>query len=484
MRDATEEDIFQPYRARRILRLRWVSFFSKPSALTVLATCGTCGARESEGTLSQGIGGVVGRSRQILSRVLERDVKRLVGVVLVFLSTRAVALFGLLWLARVAEPSLYATAELALASGLLVSGVGMLGTPGSATRLSLVGGEERVGDYLAFSTALVALPTAILAISSGFLLGWGTAWPLLAGCCALSAAQLAGATYARIRVKTLLCALLDPFATLILLAVALVLYLMDALTLAPLSALVSAISLFIGVGAVVAFWRVRRSDFAAAYMRVVVLGLPILALGGVAMLVGAALRPLLAVRFDLEALALYSLCFRLCAPAFVIYQTLIVSFFARLYRASDKSFDTVASALTGMNCVLIGGIWIVLEPILLWGFPQYASNLELIRALFPAVGAQVALWLISGLLEMKMGRHEIAGRASLAGYLTMSAFAVSVYVMTSMDLRDAVLLFSFAILVSVLAQCLIAWRRGVYLPKTAGAAVGCFGLLALGAALS
>jgi hypothetical protein len=411
---------------------------------------------------------------QLLARLRGINPRQTLLFLVVFCGAKAAALFGVLWLARVAEPTLYAAVELGLAVGLIVCGVGMLGVPGAATRLALVGGEERVGDYLVFSAASVAVPACIVGLVTALALGWNSPWPLLALCCALSAVQTAGSSYARIRARPMLNSALDPFATLALLGICLGLWLSGSLGATELGLATAVASVLLTVALVVAFLRVRRDGFASAHMRVIRLGLPILALGGVAMIVSTGLRPLLVVRFDLEALAVYALCFRLCAPALLIYQILNTGFFARLYQASDVTLDRIVLGLTAVNGAVVFGLWLILIPLLENLFPQYLPEQASFRQLFPVVGVQVMLWLIAGLLEMKMGRHEIAGRAAVAGYVAFGAFGAAFLIFPLPELRHAVALFSVALLIFVLAQCALAWRRGIRLPLTVVAAVGAF----------
>lgn len=405
------------------------------------------------------------------------DPQRTLLFLVVFGGAKAAALFGVLWLARVAEPTLYAAVELGLAVGLIVCGVGMLGVPGAVTRLALVGGEERVGDYLVFAAASVAVPACVLGLVSAVALGWDSPGSLLVFCCALSAVQTTGSSYARIRALPLLNSVLDPFATLVVLGLCVVLWLLHSLTMMAVNITAALLATLVTIALVATFLRVRREQFLPAYMRLLRLGLPILALGGVAMIVSAGLRPLLAARFDLQALAVYALCFRLCAPALLIYQVLTTGFFARLYRASDATLDKIAIGLTAVNTAVIAGVWLVLIPLLELVFPQYLSEQDHFRRLFPIVGAQVALWLIAGLLEMKMGRHGIAGRASVAGYVVFGAFGLAFLVFPTSEMRHAVALFTGVLLIFILAQCTLAWRRGIRLPLTVASSIGVFGIL-------
>lgn len=416
---------------------------------------------------------------QVMAGLRGLDPRRTFLFLLVFVGTKAAALFGVLWLARVAEPTLYAAVELGLAVGLIVCGVGMLGVPGAATRLALVGGEERVGDYLVFAAASIAVPACGLGLLSAVVLGLASPAPLLVFCCTLSAVQTTGSSYARIRALPLLNSVLDPFATLVVLGLCVTLWLTHSLNLAALNIASGLLATIVTFVLIVSFLRVRRERFGSAYMRLLILGLPILALGGVAMIVSAGLRPLLAARFDLQTLAVYALCFRLCAPALLIYQVLTTGFFARLYRASDATLDRIALGLTGLNTAVIVGVWLMLVPLLEFVFPQYLPEQDHFRIIFPIVGSQVVLWLVAGLLEMKMGRHGIAGRAAVAGYVIFGAFAFAFLVFPPSGMRHAVALFTIALLIFILAQCTLAWRSGIRLPLTIASSIGTFGILGM-----
>jgi hypothetical protein len=409
-----------------------------------------------------------------LTRLATVDLKRWLIFLVVFVGVKAGALLGVLWLARVADPAVYAAVELGIGVGLIVAGVASLGVPGAVTRLALVGGEERVSDYLSFTSASIALPASVIALGAGLAFGWNASITLVVACCALTAVQTIGTTYARIRARPLLNSMLDPLATLVILAVALGLWVIGSLNQTALSVALTVIAWLLASASVIAFVRVKRDKFGEAIRRVLVLGLPILALSGVAMIVGAGLRPLLAIRFDLEALALYALCFRLCAPALLVHQVLNTGVFARLYRASDRSFDLVLLGSMIVNCTVVLVLWLLIPSMIASLFPQYAGNLMMTRGLFAAVGAQVVLWLAVSLLEMKMGRHELAGQAAAAGYAIFAAYVVAIYASALDTLRDAVVFFAASLLALALAKCAIAWKAGVRLPLTAVGAVCAF----------
>jgi len=380
----------------------------------------------------------------------------------VFVGAKVVALVGMLWLARVSDPRVFGGIELALAVGLIVAGIGLLGVPGGVTRQALTMGEPKIGDHLSFAAATIALPTTVAALAS-LALGGPPALTLTFASCSIAAFQAFGTTFARIRARPLINSVVDPLPVLAAILIATVLWAVGRLTL-PMMALATTI-LAAGLSTVLlaGFVRSRRADFGQAYRRVLGISLPILAYSGVAMMVGAGLRPLLGLRFSLEELALYSLGFRLCAPSMLMHQMLVTAFFARVYTATDATFQRVASGLVAVCVLMVAAVWLGLPVLVRLVFPAYMPMLPALEALFPLIGLQVIYWIIIALLEMKVGRHAVAGAAAVGGYLVFAAFVLVFLGLKGGTLLSATIAFDIALAVFAGVQLVLLERKGVRL---------------------
>lgn len=388
----------------------------------------------------------------------------------VFIGAKVVALVGMLLLARLAAPDVFGGVELALSVALIVAGVGLLGVPGGATRLALAMDEPRVADILAFAAICIAAPATAAAVV-GLILGWPSIWVLVLASCAAACFQVATTTYARIRALRFVNSLSDPFAVLAMLALAAVLWLAGVLTLANLALAATGLACLLCLVLVAGFLRARRPGFLVAYPRALAVSLPILALSGVSMIVGVGLRPLLGTTFPLEQLAVYSLCFRLCAPCMLIHQLVGTAFFARLYRASDRNFDRVTAAMVAGCTVCVIGLWLVLQPLIELAFPTYVTQIGILAPLFPLVGLQVTIWIVNALLEMKVGRHDVAHQAAFLGYGVFGVFFAIFVLGAARTMSQATLMFDAALIVFALGQIALLLRRQIRLPLSAGAIV-------------
>lgn len=384
----------------------------------------------------------------------------------VFVGAKVVALVGMLWLARVAAPEVFGGVELALSAALIVAGVGLLGIPGGVTRLSLAMDEPRIADHLSFTALCIAGPATISAFTT-LALGGSPVAVLMLASCAVVAFQVSASTYARIRARPMLNSVVDPLPVLSMLTIALGLWATDRLTMAAMAVTMTLLACALTMGLAIGFALLRRPQFLVSYRRALAISLPLLAFSGVAMMVGAGLRPLLGIRFSLEDLALYSLCFRLCAPSMLMHQMLMTAFFARMYQATDKAFDRVVTGLAGA-CILTVIVLSLSMPILVpMVFPAYEPALASLAAIFPLVGLQVVYWILIALMEMKIGRHAVAAGAAVTGYVIFALFAAAFLALPIDTLVQATALFDLALAAFAVAQFILLRRRGVDLPLIA-----------------
>lgn len=404
----------------------------------------------------------IGGTASPISRLLSVIVRQ-APFLFVFVGAKAVALLGFLWLARVGGGQVFGGVELALSVGLMVATAGLLGLPGGVTRLALVMDEQRIVDLLSFAAACVAVPASLLAIVS-LALGWPALWALVLACCALASFQLVASSFARIRALPLVNSVVDPFTVLVILVVATPLWLTGSLTLAGLAVVLTAAGTATSAALVLVHFQKRRSDFRASYVRAVVISLPMLAMSGVMLLASMGLRPALGLKFSLEDLAFYALCFRLMAPCMLIHQVITTGFFARIYASSEAGFDRLVAAMTGVYCLVIVTLWALMPLMLRVGFPSYADNASTILPLFPLVGLSVVFWIVSAMLEMMAGRHGAAGRVALWGYPVFGLSLGAFLLVPGLNLVATTALFDGALAVFIVVQLLALRRFGAKFP--------------------
>ncbi|RZJ01608.1 MAG: hypothetical protein EON90_02205 [Brevundimonas sp.] len=385
---------------------------------------------------------------------------------IVFVGAKAVALLGFLLLARVAGGYVFGGVELALSAGLMAATAGLLGLPGGVTRLALVMDERRIADLLSFAAACVAVPATLLAVAT-LSLGGSALWALVLACCALASFQLVASSFARIRSLPLLNSLVDPFTVLVILALAAPLWLMGQLTLAGMAVLTTIAA---GVTSVAVVWIhliKRRPGFASSYARAIRISLPMLAMSGVMLLASMGLRPALGIRFRLEDLALYALCFRLMAPCMLIHQIITTGFFARIYGSSEAMFDRLMASMIVLYSVVIVVLWAAMPQVIRLGFPSYADGASTIMPLFPLVGLSVVFWIVSAMLEMMAGRHGVAGRVALWGYPVFGLCLGAFLLLGTFNLVEATALFDAALAIFIFVQLFALYRGGAKFPLAA-----------------
>ena len=399
-----------------------------------------------------------GDQRVTLSRVTSAA-----GFLTLFIGVKVVALIGILWLARVSSPEVFGAVELSLAVSLMVAGIGLLGVPGAATRLALTLNQPEIDDLLAFAALVVCLPASGAAIAV-LVVGGPPVWVLLLASCAAACFQTIASTWARVRRRPLVNSIVDPFTILSVLLVGAGLRAFDLLTVINLAKALTILSIFLTVGLVVLFSTRRGVGFAARYKNALIIAGPILALGGVSILVSSALRPVLGGLFSLQALAVYSLCFRLTAPCMLLHQVFATAFFARIYQAGDRRFDQLAAGLAVACLAIIGALLLVMRPMIETVFPAYAASVEIMAHLFPLVGLQVLLWILNALLEMRVARHGVAGRAAVLGYMIFGVGIGAIILLRPDTLAQATAIFTVSLLLFATGQIVMLRSRGERLP--------------------
>lgn len=394
-----------------------------------------------------------------------------------FVGFKALALIGFLWLARVAGGQVFGGIELALSVGLMGATAGLLGLPGGVTRLALVMDEGRIVDLLSFAAACVAVPASLLAAVSLWV-GLPAVWALILSCCALASFQLVANSYARIRGLPLLNSLVDPFTVLVILALAAPLWLVGELTLPAMAVFTTASAAVTSAALLLIHYRKRRPDFRSSYIRAVVISLPMLAMSGVMLVASIGLRPALALKFSLEDLALYALCFRLTAPCMLIHQVITTGFFARVYRSSERNFDRLMVGMISIYCAVVLALWAVMPWVIRVGFPSYVESAATIMPLFPLVGLSVIFWIVSAMLEMMAGRHGAAGRVALWGYPVFALSLGAFLIFPDLTLVGATALFDGALAMFIVVQLVALHQRGARFPLAPWALLAPAGLCA------
>ena len=384
--------------------------------------------------------------------------------VITFVGMKAIAFTGLLWLAGISGRGVFGAIELSLAIGMIVGTSGLIGIHGAAPKLALTMGRAKIDDLLAFAAFVVA---SLAAAGSAvvWLVGLPALWALCIACCAPAAAQATLAAYARTRALPMMNSIVDPLAAVVMICVVGVLHFCGRLTVVWLAGTLTVVAFAIALVAFYAFLRCLRPGFTSAYREALSVGWPILVFGLVGVSIGAGLRPLLAAAFSLQALAVYSLCYRLAGGLLIFHQVLTTAIFSRLYMSGPQGFDRLVMGASTFLTLVALAMWVLLPRFIGLAFPAYRDQAGEIGRLFPLVGSQVILWILNALLENRINRHGASRIAAGSGFGLLFLYIPLVFLVH--DLRVAVAMFDIVLMAFSLIQVTLLWRKNDALPLTA-----------------
>ena len=422
------------------------------------------------------------------SRVLGRA--RAAVVFLVNLgAAKAITFFAPIMLAARLDAATYGAIELALATGLILSIFGSLGTTLAIPQVTLRRRPVPVLDIVAIVTGVCCTVFAMVAIAV-MSAGGSAVLALAMGVSAVTTIQGAGAMLAQTASRRNAAAWLSSLAILV---IVLVVLLTSAFRLEGVAALawcMAAVAALCAVGCGYGAMTCRKPELATRWREVMREALPLLGAGVVAVWIGNSGRFLMGIGLPLEDVGLYSFEFRLASVVLIMHQVIALGLFAHLYSLPGRQFDRLGA----VYMVLVAAVLIVL--VLL--FPTIVRLFE-IRALarrniteaigiFPFVALTVQAWLASAAPEMRIARVRRAGRAALASAAVVALIGALFILLSSlgaMNLRLATIGLAIQMWTIVAVQLLVLRRRGLLLRRFAvAAAAGAASLAACGVLFS
>lgn len=306
---------------------------------------------------------------------------------------------------------IYGLVELSQSIGLLASGY-LVGAPLAGwTQRRLIRGDLGIADLMA-AIVVIGCGTVAALLLLAILAGAGEEMRLLiAGVGGAVLHQVASTIFRTLNLRSwaawadgtamLLCGVI------VLAAAAIGEVTVDALTWGYGIAMAASIA-----AASVILVRGKMPRLGARLHDFTIVGLPMLAVGGLATWLGVGGRILVGA-FHEPALAAYGVAFRILGLALAVHQVVATAFFVRLYRSRTRDADTLlglALAVVGITIMaLAAAAYVMPEVIRLEALPPAA--VPLYHAMLAPVGLQVLFWIGYAMLQIRVNRSGLAKRA-------------------------------------------------------------------------
>jgi hypothetical protein len=376
--------------------------------------------------------------------------------------------FAPLLVARFAPVQVYGAFEFAMAAGailaLAVTGfvytavpqlhlVRSLSVCDLTAATALFGMSICGGGAIALTIVGAPAPTITVPLISGLIVGQG----------ALS-------VYARSFAKRLLAAWVDGLATLTISGVIAMVQFSSTDGLTTVNASLGATLAVASVGAAFAWWSLLGPEFFVRLKLAARLGTSNAMLSLFSLWVGASGRVIIGFTLALDAVATYSVAFRIAGLLLAVHQVFITGLFAKAYAARTRAFDRLAGLhLAGLSVASLGlailGPWLVTR---LGLRPETGLADRDLAVLMCVTCLQVLFWIASATLEMRLNRARLAQRMFPwnLGILALIAMAFGL-----MMLAHAPTLLEMAWLIAVQNALFfaVAWLvlafRGLPLPR-------------------
>lgn len=317
-----------------------------------------------------------------------------------------------LLIAAVAPSSVYGAIEFGWAFALIAAAI-VVGAPlGGINQRFIVHKDGAVLDELALVAAAGAL-VAVLLWAVGAALGLRLEWQVAFASLGVAVLHNAAATLFRMRGDRNLTAWFDGTATIAAGVIIALLWLVSAQM--DVSGLGMAYALAAGViaaGGALGFVALRQPGLPARMAKSWAIGLPMLAGGILAMWLGVGGRMIIGF-LDANLVATYSVMFRVAGLALGIHQLAVTALFARIYGARTREADRLLLPFLAGVTALTALIALIAPPLVhLAGFEALAGGgEEQFRRALPIVALQVYFWIAFAMLQMRVNRAGLAGRA-------------------------------------------------------------------------
>lgn len=338
------------------------------------------------------------------------------GPVVWFFANFAAAKAGIylvpLGIAAFASAAVYGAVEFGWAVALMAASVLTGAQFGGINQRFLVHRDTRVDDELALWTALGGA-LAVALWGAGSVAGLPLPWQVALASVGVAVIHNAASTRARMRGQRVLTAWADGTATFA--AGGLILALFAAGLAGSVQAVAGGYAALAALGAAAAggWFVARRGEGLRGRMaRSWQLGLPMLANAVLATWLGVYGRILIGL-FAAEAVAAYGLMFRIAGLALAVHQLAVTALFARIYAARTKAADRMLTPFLAVVAALLAVLSLtapIAVPMLPINALDQAGN-RLFAAIFPIVALQVFFWIAFAMLQMRINRAGLAGRA-------------------------------------------------------------------------
>jgi O-antigen/teichoic acid export membrane protein len=368
---------------------------------------------------------------------------------------------------RLVDAPSYGVVELAMTVGVLSSSVLGLGVPGAANRLYLVDKEPRAQFLLAGS----CLWLAALGLVGAFVLAWldfDTKYVVCGAILGLYGLQFSASTFTRMRGFIHFSGWFDNVALLVVCALLAVFATRQSTNLESFTRSLIVLSGLLGMAALVILVRAAVPHLREIALRALSIGFPMMLFGASSLLIFGTLRIALGRSLTLSDVASYSLCARVTLLLVFISQVLATGFFRQLYQmeSADVSriFTAWVLALAGASTVL-AIVAHFTSDLLVIGTAIPAGS---VKAIFPAVTVQTALWILNSNLEMYIVRELLARKAALIFVLTAAAalaVGLLLHALGMLGLLTIINLYSVAMAAVLVMQMRVLSRHGVNLER-------------------
>jgi len=387
---------------------------------------------------------------------------------LAFALGKGSAYFGPLLLSQIMTVQDYGSAELGLSIGLIGAQLLSLGVPGAIPQLVLIRKENHVLDLLFFVTASIG----VIGLG-GAAVAYAVSGPLLhvfAGVAIAGAgAQVAASVYYRANGRRFGILVADNLALYTFLIVGALVFLI--LRQVPLWAMIvgcGSIALGFTVFALAGLARTIRPRFFAAHADARKMGFFMMVNSLVYFTIVSSSRILVGWFLSVEAVSVYSVCFRVAGAIFLVHQLVITAYFTRLYESSAEWFDRYYLKLLA---VTMAGAAIIVAGFELFGdrlLPGWTAYFPQMSRLLPIVCMQTILWVSLAQVEMRINRALISHQATMwllicAGVMVATLAALHSFGLLTLPV--AVLVFACTLFLALQAQLALLWRHGVKLPR-------------------
>lgn len=324
-----------------------------------------------------------------------------------------VAIYAIpLLIAAVAPADVYGAIEFGWAFALLAVAV-IFGAPLSGlNQRYLVQKDRRVSDELAL-IAIVGGTLALLLWTGAETFGARPEWAVALASLGVATLHNIASTLFRMRGDRTLTAWFDGTATIVAALIVGALWLTQpTMTVHGLGVAYALTAAGIAAGGLALFLWLHEAGLIDRIARSWTVGLPMLAGGILAMWLGVGGRMIVGF-VDASEVATYSVMFRVAGLALGIHQLAITALFARLYAARTREADRLLLPFLAGVGALTALIALAAPPLVhIVGFEALENGGEpLFRKALPIVCVQVFFWIAFAMLQLRVNRSGLAGRA-------------------------------------------------------------------------